>query len=188
MSRYLLAAMVLLLVSPAAFAMRCGNRLVTVGQQDFQVRERCGDPFWSERYTVIEVTGARSPVETQREVQYDIWYYNPGRSDLMRRFVFRDGLLEREEMLGYGVDEIGSDCDPNRPYVGLTSGELIARCGEPASHRQNNATQINRLAPGYQRWNEQRREEWIYDFGDERFLRQLQLVDGRVVQINILRR
>ena len=40
--RYALVAILFLLASPAAFAMRCGNRLVDVGTQDFQVRDRCG--------------------------------------------------------------------------------------------------------------------------------------------------
>ena len=43
--RYFLFAFVLLIASPAAFAMRCGSRIVTEGAQDFQVRDRCGEPF-----------------------------------------------------------------------------------------------------------------------------------------------
>jgi hypothetical protein len=185
MSRYIFLGIVLLLFSPSAFALRCGTRIVTEGTQDFQVRDRCGDPFYADTYISLEVFGAYGPIEQQREVQYDVWYYNFGPRDLMRRFVFRDGVLVREETLGYGVNEIGGDCNPSRDYTGVSVGELIARCGEPASRRRAYDTIVRRPVPGYERWRDQRREEWIYDFGEDRFLRLFELVDGRVVNIEV---
>jgi hypothetical protein len=170
----------LLFAAPSAFAMRCGNRVVSEGLQDFQVQERCGAPFWTDRYTSVDVIGAYGPVERQRTVQYDVWYYNFGPRQFMRQFLFRDGELIREETLGYGVDEIGSDCNPMRDYGGLTAGELYARCGEPASRRIQEDTIVRRPLPGVERWRDQRREEWIYDFGDARFLRVMSLLNGRV--------
>jgi hypothetical protein len=188
MIRYLLPILALLLAAPAAHAMRCGNRLVSDGAQDFQVRERCGDPFWTDRYTNIEIIGRDGPIEHQREVQFDVWYYNFGPHQLMRQLVFRDGLLEREQTLGYGVDEIGSDCDPNRLLGGLSAGELVARCGEPASRRSRTDTLVRRPAPGIERWRDQRREDWIYDFGDRRYVRVVRVVDGRVDAVDSLPR
>jgi len=95
------------------------------------------------------------------------------------------GVLMREETLGYGVNEIGSDCNPNRDYTGVSVGELVARCGEPASRRQAYDAIVNRPIPGYARWRDQRREDWVYDFGEDRFLRLVHLVDGRVVDIDV---
>ena len=188
MKRPLLPILALLLAAPAAHAMRCGNRLVNDGAQDFQVRERCGDPFWTDRYTNIEIIGRDGPIEQQREVQFDVWYYNFGPRQLMRQLVFRDGLLERERTLGYGVDAIGEDCDPNRLLGGLSAGELFARCGEPASRRSHTDTLVRRPAPGLERWRDPRREDWIYDFGDRRFVRVVRVVDGRVVAVDSLAR
>ncbi len=173
-------AFLALLASAPATAMRCGNRLVSDGAQDFQVRERCGEPFWSDRYTDVIVIGRDGPVEQQREVQYEVWYYNFGPRQLMRRLVFRDGLLAQEDTLGYGVDRIGEDCDPNRLFDGLDTGELVARCGEPASRRSRTDTLVRRPAAGIERWRDRRREEWIYDFGEQRNMRLLHVVDGRV--------
>src|SRR5690242_12254993 len=85
--RYAFLAILLLLASPAAFAMRCGTRIVDVGTQDFQVHERCGEPFYADRYYATEVFGNYGPVAEYRDVQYDVWYYNFGPSTLMRRFV-----------------------------------------------------------------------------------------------------
>jgi hypothetical protein len=189
MNRHVFLAIVLLLASPAALAMRCGSRIVTEGTQDFQVRDRCGEPFYADTYYVTEALGTpHGPLAAYRDVQYDVWYYNFGPRNLMRRFVFRDGVLASEETLGYGVDAIGEDCNPSRDYRGVSVGELVARCGEPASRRTNIDTIVHRPAPGYARYREQRREEWIYDFGESRFLRSFLLVDGRVEDIDTVQR
>ena len=188
MARILFLAVALMMVSPSAFAVRCGTRLVSEGTQDFQVRDRCGDPFYADTYTTIEVFGANGPIEQQREVQYDVWYYNFGPRDLMRRFVFREGVLMREETLGYGVNEIGDDCNPNRDYTGYSVGELVARCGEPASRRTAYDTLVRRPAPGYERWRDQRREDWFYDFGEDRLVRRMHIVDGRVFSAEAIAR
>jgi hypothetical protein len=180
--------LLLLFASPSAFALRCGTRIVSEGAQDFQVRDRCGEPFYADTYITTEVFGARGPIEQFRDVQYDVWYYNFGPRYLMRRFVFRDGVLLREETLGYGVDEIGDDCNPNRDYRGVSVGELIARCGEPASRRTYYDTLLRRPIPGYEHYRDLRREEWIYDFGENRFLRMFHLVDGRVDNIESIER
>jgi hypothetical protein len=188
MKRNVFLAIVLLLASPAALAMRCGSRVVVAGAQDFQVRERCGEPFYADTYYTTEVIDARGPIAAYRDVQYDVWYYNFGPRNLMRRLVFRDGALAGEDTLGYGVDAIGEDCNPSRDYRGVSVGELVARCGEPVSRRTNIDTIVHRPAPGRARYREQRREEWIYDFGESRFLRSFVLVDGRVESIDTLTR
>ena len=185
MRRHLLPILVLLLASPGVFAMRCGNRLVGDGTQDFQVRDRCGEPFWTDRYTNVDVIGAYGPLEQQRTVQFDVWYYNFGPRQLMRQLIFRDGVLIAEETLGYGVNEIGDDCDPNRVLDGLSTGELVARCGEPRSRRSQTDTIVRRPARGVEQWRDQRREEWVYDGDDSRFVRIVRLIDGRVNGVDL---
>jgi hypothetical protein len=185
MHRYGFLILVLLLASPSAFAMRCGNRIVDVGAQDFQVRERCGEPFWTDHYSSIEILGAYGPLEQQQSVQFDVWYYNFGPSQLMRRIVFRNGIALRESTLGYGVSEIGANCDPkNATYAGLSVGELVARCGEPTSRRDRSGTIASRPAPGFEQWRDQRREEWVYDTGDSGFVNVVRIVDGRVTGVD----
>jgi len=174
-----LVAAAALLGCAEAHALRCGDRLVTDGAQDFQVRDRCGAPFWTDRYSTIEVVGRDGPLERQREIPFDVWYYNFGPRQLMRKLVFRDGVLVREETLGYGVNEIGDDCNPQRLFERLSVGELVARCGEPVSRRMRNDAVVRRPAPGIEQWRDQRREDWVYDFGG-RDLRVVHIVDGRV--------
>lgn len=183
--RLALLALCLALASPAAHALRCGSRLVVDGDRDYQVRERCGDPYWSESQSRIEIVGRDGPLELQREVQFDVWYYNFGPRQLLRRLEFRDGRLVHEGTLGYGVDEIGTSCDANLLVDGLATGELVARCGEPASRRSLVDTVVRRPAPGIEQWQGVQREEWVYDFGDRRLVRILQVVDGQVAGIEL---
>jgi len=186
--RLFIASLFLLLASPSAWAVRCGNRLVVEGAQDFQVRDRCGEPFWTDSYVDLEVLGSDGPFERLREIRYDIWYYNFGPANLMRRLVFHEGVLIREQTLGYGVREVGRQCDPDRDYTGLSTGELVAYCGEPASRRRQPESTVERPFRGAERWHPTRRETWIYDFGTSHLLRRMSLVDGRVREVDLLER
>lgn len=172
-------ALLFCFASPAAFALRCGSRVISSGDQDFQVRSRCGDPIWIDEFIGVDVIGNRYS-QQQIEVQVQVWYYNFGPSQLMRRLRFRNGVLADEETLGYGVSTIGGNCDANLNYTGLSVGELIARCGQPATRRGATDTIVRRIAPGISRWAGQRREDWFYDFGGNSFLRLVHLVDGQV--------
>lgn len=184
----LLIAVMLVLASPAAQALRCGNRVVNEGARDFQVRDRCGAPFWSESWIGVDIVGRDSPLESQREVQWSVWYYNFGANSLMQRMVFRDGNLERSETLGRGVREIGDSCRANMNFTGLSSGELVARCGEPAARREAHDSVVYRPGPSIENWREQRREEWTYDFGDSSLLRVIHLLNGQVTGVDTLAR
>ena len=68
----ILAALLLMLASPAAMALRCGNRVVSDGDRDFRVLERCGDPYWSETWIGVDVLGRGAPLESQEELEWSI--------------------------------------------------------------------------------------------------------------------
>lgn len=187
MKNLVIALLLLGLASPT-LAMRCGNRLVGPGDRDFQVRDRCGDPFWIEYGTEIDVIGQYGRIERQRETPIETWTYHFGPTQLMRRLVFRNGVLSREDTLGYGVTTIGSSCDAGASYEGLSMGELAVRCGAPLSRRRSDDSIIQRPAPGVARWRQELREELIYDVGDNRRLRRYRLLNGVVVDADTLPR
>ncbi|HEX6834889.1 MAG TPA: DUF2845 domain-containing protein [Rudaea sp.] len=165
-----------------AHALRCGTRLISAGDLDVQVRDRCGDPYWiDERYDLL-INGAHSAFETQREVQYTAWYYNFGSNRLLVRLLFRDGRFVREETLGRGVETLGDSCDTIKFDRGNTSGELVAYCGQPLSRRDVVDEQVRRYGYGSVRRSEVHREQWVYDLGG-RFLYLLNLRNGYVESV-----
>lgn len=186
-----LPAVLLLLAAsaaPAEAALRCGNRLVDEGDREFQVRERCGEPFWVDEWRGVDVIDRGQPFERQREVRSSAWTFNFGPRALMQRLVFVDGILRRIDALGYGVRAIGDSCNVDGDFSGLSSGEIVARCGEPASRRDFHDAVVYRPGPRLESWRDPRREEWIYDFGNERLLRVLHFEQGRVVRMDVMRR
>jgi hypothetical protein len=183
----LLSLVVPLLLSHAAWALRCGTRVVMQGDQDFQVRERCGEPFFEDSYQVFNRSGVGTPVENGIETVYDAWYYNFGPQQLMVRLLFANGELVREDTLGYGFSGTPGPCNPDLITEGMSSGELFARCGPPAHRRQiygdtllrDRATRNAALIP-------QRREEWYYPGDGGQRGRIVHLLNGRVQDVQAI--
>ncbi len=178
----------LLIVAMPAQALRCNGRLVDPGDHALQVRERCGEPFWTDRYSEWLVRGERGPLEQRVERTVEVWFYNFGSNRFMQRLVFRDDRLQREEGLGYGFDRKPKKCNLDMLLPGISNGEIIARCGLPQSQRERYGDLIERDGQGNARVRVLRQEDWIYDPGSSRDYRLLLLVDGRLEQTQRLDR
>jgi Protein of unknown function (DUF2845) len=183
MKRLVLFCLLTALAAPA-YALRCGTRVVDNGDRDFAVRERCGAPFYVDEFTSVSVRGADGPLESQVEDVYEAWYYNFGPRRLMVRLLFLNGELQREDTLGYGVNNLGDSCNLDSMAAGTSAGEIIAYCGQPASRRTRREAQVRRDGRGNERYTPIRREEWTYDFGDNRLLRVLTLHNGRLQSVD----
>ena len=165
--RLLVCALLLFSIAPVAHALRCGSRLTSNGDYDFQVRDRCGEPYWIEDHYRLIVTGANSPLQSIQQIVYTAWFYNFGPSRLMVRMLFRDGRLLREDTLGYGVNNIGDSCGPTKLISGTNSGELVAYCGQPLSRNTQPGSTLRRVAPGAYSETDNYLEDWIYDLGGD---------------------
>lgn len=170
-----------------AHALRCGNRVTQSGDHVLQVREICGEPFWVDRYAQLQVRGEGSVLEQRAESIVEVWYYNFGSNRLMQQMVFLDDRLQNENPLGYGFDRLPRACNPDRLPVGLSNGEIVARCGAPLYRRDYYTETVQRDAYGNAQVRPQRREEWTYRAGSSRRQRLLQIVDGQLVDIQQLR-
>lgn len=175
--KLMLGCVLLLVVVPSAYALRCGNRVVGTDDYDFQVRQRCGDPYYIEHHFELVATGTDTPVQTIQESVYTAWFYNFGPSRLLVQLLFRDGRLVRERTLGRGVNNIGDSCTPVALASSISSGELIAHCGQPLSRNLHPLTQVRRLGPGVYNQRDDSREDWIYDLGGK-FLYVLHMRNG----------
>lgn len=187
---YLRAILSLLLLAAAgdALALRCDGRLLGVGDTEIKARATCGEPYWIDRFVDTEIVGAGRPVEMQRDVPIELWYYNFGPRRLLVRLLFRAGELVREDTLGYGVAAIGEDCRPKLALAGLSAGELYAHCGEPLTRRVINGLVVRRPARGIEHWRDLRDEDWIYDPGPGHLLRNVHLRNGQVTSVEALAR
>lgn len=168
-----------MLPASASAAFRCGTSLVDEGDWPVEVEERCGEPD----YVAIYPSAVLPGIGVVREVEH--WYYNPGPQGFIRRLEFRDGVLRNEHSLGYGfAGDNDGHCSVARLQQGTTEFELVARCGEPVSkrvtwqslspRRQHGYTGAQALVPV---------EEWLYEFGDNRFRRIITLQNGRITQV-----
>lgn len=180
--RWLLVLTVLAFAGDA-HALRCGSRVVATGDYDFQVRDRCGEPYWIASYGELLVAGAGSPIEHRFERVFDDWYYNFGPTRLVHRLRFRDGRLIRVDTLGYGSHGIGEDCSDIDLARDNTPGEVVLRCGEPESRTARYRDILIRDAFGNERIRPVRHEEWIYHFPGSRFVRMAIFIDGRLDRV-----
>lgn len=180
--RWLLVLMALACAGNA-YALRCGSRVVATGDYDFQVRDRCGEPYWIASYGELLVAGAGGPIERRVERVFDDWYYNFGPNQLVHRLRFRDGRLIRIDTLGYGSHGIGGDCSDIDLARGTTPGEVVLRCGAPESRTARYRDILIRDAFGNERIRPVRHEEWIYRFPRSRFVRLAIFIDGRLDRV-----
>jgi hypothetical protein len=86
----------------------CGNRIVTEGMHQYDVREICGEPA-----EVVRTSILRRPVVWRHgrpwyvgteeiPIPVETWIYDFGPMRLMRKLRFEDGVLANVETLGHG--------------------------------------------------------------------------------------
>jgi len=110
----LLAACVLIVVvvlagieQPAAAALRCGTRLVSLGDHKLEVLNKCGEPTLIEplgygHYTYWPHHSHRLHGHYTAFAQLEEWTYNFGPRRFMRLVRFADGKVVRIISLDYG--------------------------------------------------------------------------------------
>ena len=105
-SAALALAAVLTLALPAhariGGGLRCGNRLVNVGDRIDEVFRLCGEPTFR-TFSIESVSVETSPgVFVPRQVQVETWTLNRGSREFIRYLTFRDGRLVNVDEGGYG--------------------------------------------------------------------------------------
>ena len=78
-------------------AMRCGDRLIQVGESMAGVKATCGSPTDVQHSTVVSATttgiGAGTRSTTGAEIPVETWTYNRGPDQLMVSIRFMDGRV-----------------------------------------------------------------------------------------------
>jgi hypothetical protein len=92
----------------AAWAFRCGNRLVDTGDTAGLVRAKCGDPtdvHHSVRVRPPIIWHYGRPVRVgggDIEIPVETWTYNLGPNRLMQQLRLENGIVTQITTLGYG--------------------------------------------------------------------------------------
>lgn len=177
----LIILLCLLLIAAPALALRCNGRLVGNGDHAIKVREHCGEPFYMDRYSEWLIIGDASPVQRRIEQTVEVWFYNFGTTRFMQRLVFVDDRLRSDTALGYGFNRPSKSCNVDQLPMGLTNGEVIARCGRPSSQSDRYQDELNRDAQGVSRLRVLRQEDWVYAAATSRDSRLLLFLDGQLI-------
>ncbi|MBW1993184.1 MAG: DUF2845 domain-containing protein [Deltaproteobacteria bacterium] len=107
---------VILLSDGSAFALRCGNRLVCVGDTKSKMLHLCGEPdnveIWHEELISAysyrpyrsdwEYRQHLDPVLLKELITIEKWEYNYGPSRFVRFLIFENGILKRIISGDYG--------------------------------------------------------------------------------------
>ncbi|MEM7363740.1 MAG: DUF2845 domain-containing protein [Pseudomonadota bacterium] len=103
----LLTVLVLSVSAVDAWALRCGNKLVSIGDHVVEVYKHCGQPVYEEQTTVVKTERYRAHRYhrirlREREVLVRTLTYNFGPRRFMREIRVEDGVVRRIRHLDYG--------------------------------------------------------------------------------------
>ena len=103
----LLILLLSLFFSHAAFALRCGHSLVSIGDYKNEVYAKCGAPEYIDTHTKIIGNKFHLPkrtidIEQYEEIQVETWIYNFGSLRFKHYLRFENGVLEEIKTLGRG--------------------------------------------------------------------------------------
>jgi hypothetical protein len=183
----LLALWMSLSPAQASDTMRCGSRLVSVEARAAELLATCGEPAYRDVWSAQAL--APGAVAEQEE-----WTYNFGSQQLLRVVRLRNARVVDIASDGYGFAEPEASrrrCSPEQLIEGMSKYRLLMACGAPLT-RTIAQQSFQPYRPRYRNgvpgridgpYVEVFREEWVYDFGPNVFMRVLSLENGRVRDI-----
>ncbi len=89
-------------ISSQAYALRCGNKLVALGDRKHEIVRICGQPSYTDWFDAPIVTYGYGGYQQRVTQRVDVWTFNFGQSRFMQELIFESGVLRRINRLGYG--------------------------------------------------------------------------------------
>ena len=173
-------------LASASDTLRCGNRLVSVGDNKAEVLIKCGSPAWKDDWTDQIITNPNSVDASRLSIDRERWVYNFGHNSFLRFLLFENGRLVHIATGSYGYDGGHPSvklCDSAEIQTGISQYEILQRCGEPAFKDTRQEEQLTSVDKNTNRLTTKRIDEWTYNFGPNKFLRILKFENGRLVGI-----
>ena len=159
---WLLMLMLVTLTARAGETLRCDSRLVTAGDWQHTLSERCGTPYFVEEWTELHSVRSGPESAVSRSIRFEDWFYDFGPERLLVRARLRDGQLEGFETLSRrGRSRPHADCRDAALPPGLSTGELVSLCGLPSQRDALPEAVVHGESP-VQTILPTRRERWLY--------------------------
>jgi len=189
------ASIFLLLMTAEAFALRCGNKLVDIGDRKIEVLEKCGKPVFVENWQE-EVIVYRGRLERQirriSSTNIEEWTYNFGANRFIYFLRFVNGRLNRIEEGQVGSNRLipslpQPDCG-QRVEIGDRRIDVLRKCGNPVATEKREDLRVATSPTQEENVFTERVfqadiEEWTYNFGPTHFLLFIKLQRGRVTSM-----
>jgi hypothetical protein len=189
------AIILLLFMTTEAFALRCGNKLVDIGDRKIEVLEKCGNPLFVENWQE-EVIVYRGRLERQirrlSNIDIEEWTYNFGANRFIYFLRFVNGRLNRIEEGQVGSNRLipslpQPDCG-QRVEIGDRRIDVLRKCGKPVTTEKREDLRVTTSPTQEQnvfadRVSQVDIEEWTYNFGPTHFLLFIRLQRGRVTSM-----
>lgn len=172
------------LAAQNAFALRCGNDLVTTGDSKITVINKCGQPDWIDRWREEVIDFPDTDYEFRAVRINERWVYNPGPRQFIRIVTFNGSTVSAIESGGRGFIPAPTKgrCDFESFPLGTIPGEVAARCGEPDAKDQRYEAITQSIAGG-RRQVSVTVDEWTFNLGPTQFLRILTFRNGELVGV-----
>lgn len=197
--RFLLALAACGGLARADGSLRCGGRLVSVGDARIDLLGRCGEPALRERRVDERWEGVTDGVAGQGmrvATVIEDWTYDFGPQSFVQIVTLTNGRITGIQGRSYGYSSHGpkpariprSRCDLGTVHEGDVKLDVLARCGEPAAVdswdevRGVFAVVDRGVAAGQS--VAVRVEIWTYDLGPNQFVRFVRLENGRVTAVS----
>ena len=157
----------------------CDGFLVSPGETREEVVEKCGEPAW------LDVRGDEGAEEGSLPRETEEWIYDFGHSQLLEFLRFRNGRLVtiRSGVHGFGGSR-GADCGYGTNLaLGDSKLEVVAKCGEPTGGGTVGEEPMPPEGSDERRQELLAKDQWMYDFGPEKFVHYLIFRHGRLMEI-----
>ena len=170
----------------ASDTLRCGKRLVSVGDNKAEVLIKCGEPAWKDAWRDQVINNVNTVNAFRVNIDHERWVYNFGRNSFLRFLLFENGRLIKIATGDYGYDDTkaaAKRCDSGEIRTCITQYEILQRCGEPAFKDSREVEQLTSADEHTNTLTIKHVDEWTYNFGPNKFLRILKFENGELVDV-----
>ena len=170
-------------LAQAQSSIRCDGRLAQVGDWDMQLRETCGSPFHVDRWSELLSVAAAPGVAVSTPVHFEDWYFDHGSNRFLHRVRLRDGrIVDVQALSAYGRRRPLDECRGAAVHTGISVGELVSLCGQPAQRRDLGQALVVGQSPA-ESVIPTRHERWLYPLDGSRWLI-VELLRGRIAALD----